>query len=173
MIVRRSPSSSVPLVFASFAWYRLGESQPLILPPHSSSGEQSQANPKQAGRQLERVVQIEEGHRCSTCRRGALQLTRFDVNAEMLLPAVLARMKQRHFFSAEFIEGNEPIALAQIASAASKTQVHLVFDAAAGSGQNVLHLEREIENRFGRMAIFAAMASASSYERIVRIHDGS
>lgn len=107
---------------------------------------------------MEGVVQIETGHCRSACRRRALEFARFPIDAEMLIPALLTRMEQRHFFAAEFIESNKPIALSHITSAASQTQVGLVIGADARLWDDMLHLEGEIEDGFGRPTVFTAMA---------------
>lgn len=91
----------------------------------------------------------------------------------MVGPTLLAWVEQGDFFAAKVVQGGDPIALAKIASATGKTQVRLVVYTAARSWQNVLHLERKIEDGFGRMAVFTAMGGASSRHRIVWVHDGS
>lgn len=85
------------------------------------SGEQSQANPEQAGRQLEGVIQVEAGDRRPTCWGRALDFARLDIDIEMFRPALSARMEQGNLFPAKFVESDESVAFAQIASAASQT----------------------------------------------------
>jgi hypothetical protein len=76
----------------------------------------------------------------------------------MFVPVLLARMEQRYFFPVEFVKRDEPVALTQITSAAGQAQVGLLIGAAARRRHDVFNLEGEIEDGFGRPAVFATMA---------------
>jgi hypothetical protein len=72
-------------------------------------------NPYRARRQLERAVQVESGGGCATRWCCTENFARFDIDAKMIAPTLLARMKEGNFFLSCFIARSQSVALAQAA----------------------------------------------------------
>jgi hypothetical protein len=66
------------------------------------------------------MVEVEASDRRAAGGRGAVDFARFDIDRKMFAPTLLTRMEQRHFFTAEFVKGGDPVALVQSARAAGQ-----------------------------------------------------
>src|SRR5712692_7085268 len=87
------------------------------------SRKQSQPRPQSSRGGLPRTVHAQPFHRGTANGRQAANLTRVPIDLEMILPAILTRMKEPHFCCQALVRTREIVALEHVTGATGEGQV--------------------------------------------------
>lgn len=109
-------------------------------------------------------------NRCPALRGQSDQRFRRQLQPEVFVPLVGARIEQAHKLAAIGVQPFNTIGFEQIAATTGEREVRQLIGTAGKRGDDVLDLEWEIEDGFRRLAVFAPMGSPCRHLGITRIH---
>src|SRR5262249_46269067 len=122
------------------------------------SGKQSEPHPQQSSRYLPCTVHLQPLLRRSSNRGQAANLACFTIGLEVIFPAILTRMKESHFSRRCRIQPRDVVAFEDVTGAAGQCEIGFVIHSLTGRWNVMLDLKREVEDRFGRATVLAAVS---------------
>lgn len=129
-------------------------------------------NPMTTSRQNKRIIHL-QGLNCDTpSRRQTNERYPVLAPAEMLLPRLGARMKQRYFFLGLRVEAMRLSPFVAIAPSTSQAHIALVRTPTTREGENMINMHLRSADFLGGLAVFAAVMGGSGYLVADRSGDG-
>jgi hypothetical protein len=120
--------------------------------------EHSQTDPVLTGSALCRTVHFQPCDDCSPDSSTTLNDASVRIDAEVVMPWVLARMVEMNDSMCDRINMVDVSPLADIAGTAGKCPVVRRISATMHEWDDMLDLKQEVEHRFGRMTVLAAVS---------------
>src|SRR5690349_10180306 len=93
-----------------------------------------------------------------------------EIQGEMIVPAIGPRVEDRSFPAGLVVSDRGPVSFPKITRPAREGQIRFVVRPVPRTRDDVLDLERKVQDELGCQAVFAALSGTPRYHRVTRVH---